>query len=624
MDKKIEMELRLGRLYLDYMNHLLYGGIDWKSFDKKRAELAKSYDSVVGWEYYRVKMTPASLLGEATVGSDLKAVFKKAEPKRFRYKQLKKYLHRYLELAENGGWEKLPAFKPIKAGQSSKVIPSIRRHLAMEGDLGACRGDMQSEVYNECLQEAVKRFKLRHGLKGTSVIDGETRSVLNIPIEEKIRKLRLNLDRIKWLWREEAKVRIELNIAAFRLYFYDGKHLVDTMRVIVGKPDHPTPSFHDIMEYIIVNPYWKIPESIVKKEMLGHLMRDPYYYERRGKILRSSWDENSPRVNPGSVNWAKYRGKKPIPYYFMQLPSSRNALGKIKFLFPNKFSVYIHDTPTKKLFFNNQRTFSHGCMRIQKPRELLKALSLYNDNIHVEEIMSLLTTIRKKTIALKTKVPVDIVYLTAFVDDYGYLNFRNDAYGYDKYQLAHYAYPPVKLKSRQEMYLSEKRIEKSRKTRNVIRSNEPSKQAETEKTGKETKRKEDTTLPQKQEVLKKPDTNSTANKKSKSEKAVSSSPVSTELSAKDKPDIKNPEERSIKKAVQSVEIAEKNSTILPKKKMTQENSEIIKIELSPDSNDKNGTAKTENLKTRNPLACFRDYFFNRNLCFLYKQSTGEI
>ena len=440
LDRKIDLELRMSGLYLEYMRYILYGGIDWAKFDEKRKSLAKLFDSVVGWDYYRPKMTPASLLAEATVSGDLNAAFDKAEPRRFKYRKLKKYLIRYMELANNGGWGKLPRFTLIKPGQSSKAIPAIRRHLAMEGDLGACRGDMASEVYDECLQKAIKKFKLRHGLHGTSIIDTDTRRALSIPVEKKIRMIRLNMDRIKWLWRDEARVRIELNIPAFRLFFYDGKHLVDTMRVIVGKPNHPTPSFHDVMEYLIVNPYWKIPESIVKKEMLGHLIADPYYYERRGKIVRSSWSEDSPRVDPGTVDWSQYRGKKHIPYYFMQLPSSRNALGKIKFLFPNRFSVYIHDTPTKKLFFKNQRAFSHGCMRIQKPREMLKALSLYNDNIDVEEIMSLLTTTKKKTIVLKHKIPVDITYLTAFVDDYGYLNFRRDVYKYDKYQLEHYAY----------------------------------------------------------------------------------------------------------------------------------------------------------------------------------------
>ncbi len=456
LSEKIEMELELSRLYLNYMHYLLYGGIDWPAFDAKRKELEKKYDSKVGWDYYRPKMTPQSLLVEATMSGDLDTAFQKAEPKRFRYARMKRYLLQYLQIAKNGGWKRVPGYKVIKAGQSHPAIPLIRQHLRIEGDLKGCEEPSDPNLYDECLQKAVKRFKLRHGLKGTSTLDSQTRRWLNVPVEKKILLLRLNLDRIKWLWRQEAPIRIELNIPSFRLYFYEGKHLVDTMRVITGKPNHPTPSFHDVMEYIVVNPYWKIPESIVKKEMLSKLIRDPYYFERRGKILKRSWDENSPRVDPGSVNWAQYRGKKHIPYYFMQVPGSSNALGKIKFLFPNGYSVYIHDTPTKKLFFKNERAFSHGCMRIQKPRELLKVLALYNDNIDVDAIMERLGTKEKKTIGLKHKVPVDITYLTAYVDPYGYLNFRKDVYHYDKYQLEHYAYNPNRKKAEEKGKPAEK------------------------------------------------------------------------------------------------------------------------------------------------------------------------
>jgi len=443
LDQKIELELQLSRLYLNYMHYLLYGGIDWPAFDLKRKELEKKYGVKVGWDYYRPKATPASLLVDATMRGRLDTAFDKAEPRRFRFRQLKKELVRYLEIARQGGWKPVPAFKSIQPGQSHPAIPRIREHLRIEGDLRGCESPEDSPVYDACLQSAVKRFKLRHGLKGNAVLDRQARRWLNVSAGRKAELLRLNLDRIKWLWHEEAPIRIELNIPSFRLYFYEGTHLVDTMRVITGRPDHPTPIFHNVMRYIVVNPYWKIPESIVKTEMLKHLIRDPYYYERRGKILKASWDENSARIDPGTVNWAKYRAKdKHIPYYFMQVPGSRNALGKIKFLFPNGYSVYIHDTPTKKLFFRNVRAFSHGCMRIQKPRELLKVLALYNDNIDVEGIMARLGTREKKTIGLKRKVPVDITYLTAYVDPYGYLNFRNDIYHYDKYQLEHYAYNP--------------------------------------------------------------------------------------------------------------------------------------------------------------------------------------
>ncbi len=538
IEDKLNAELSVSRLYLTYLNYILYGGIDWKAFDEKKAELSKKYDAQVGWDRYKPPYTPANLLVDAVLSDDFNSLFKNVEPKRFKYRELKRYLLKYISIRDRGGWPKLPKYRRIKPNQKSSVIPLIRKHLELTGDLQACGLDdidSKSFVYDECLQKAVKRYKIRHGLKGNSTIDKETWRLLNEPVENLVTKIRLNLDRIKWLYRKEAQIRIELNIPAFRLYFYHGKELVNTMRVITGKPDHPTPSFHDTMEYLIVNPYWKIPESIVKQEMLKHLIRDPYYYERRGKHLHASWDEDSPRIDPGSINWSQYRGKKPIPYYFMQVPGTSNALGKIKFLFPNKYSVYIHDTPTKKLFFRNERAFSHGCMRIQKPREMLKTLSLFNDNIDVDELMALLKTKHKKTVVLKNKVAVDITYLTAFVDDYGNLNFRRDVYGYDKYQLKNYKYRTISSNNRANDNLvhSKEKISVNEDKRKTVNKTPAKKRDESKAAVKKSEHIEVTKKPNDKKVVK---STKTDNKKQVIKDVNKSTGNTSKLTGKNNPD----------------------------------------------------------------------------------------
>jgi len=438
------LDMEISKLYLNYSYYKIYGGINWQKFKEKLDELTKKYKIKVGWEYYRPPLSPVDVIAEAVATNSLKEALDSAMPKRFRYKKLEKKLIEYIKLAKKGGWKSIPPYKSVRPNQISPIIPKIRERLKLEDEAKRCPVPDNPNLYDRCLQKAVFRYKVRHGLKANKIIDSSLRRAFNIPISKKIAKMRLNLDRIKWLYRDKEPLRIELNIPSFRLNLYDKDKIITTIRVIVGKPNHPTPIFHNVMRYVVVNPYWKIPESIVKQEMLRHLIKDPYYYERRGKILKESWDENSPRVDPGSVDWKKYLAKdKHIPYYFMQIPGSRNALGKIKFLFPNKYSVYIHDTPTKRLFFRTTRAFSHGCMRIQKPRELLKMLALYNDNIDVEDIMEKLGTTEKETIALKKTVPVDITYLTAFVDDYGNLHFRKDIYNYDKYQFDEYKYPEL-------------------------------------------------------------------------------------------------------------------------------------------------------------------------------------
>ena len=432
-------ELKLMKLYKSYMDYLIKGGINWKNFDKDIARLKKKYNYNVGWERATPPYSSKKILTNAILSNTFGDAFTKVEPKRFKYKKLKKYLARYIAIKNSGGWPIVKSAGTLKVGSSSAAIPKIRKRLKIVGDLGNCGTSMDSTIYDKCMAKAVKRFRLRHGLKASSVIDKSTRRELAKPVSYYIRKMRLNLDRIKWIKRDEARVRIELNIPAFRLYLYDGKGLVTTMRVITGKPDHPTPIFSDVMTTVVVNPYWRIPESIVRNEMLKHLIKDPHHYERQHKYLYKGWGPNSEKINPATVNWKQYKGnKKHIPYHFMQEPGSRNALGKIKFLFPNKYSVYIHDTPGKRYFFRDVRAFSHGCMRIQKPRELLEALALYNSNLNVDSIMKRLGTNDNEQIGLRRRIPVDIVYLTSFVDDYGNLHFRRDIYGYDRMQLKGY------------------------------------------------------------------------------------------------------------------------------------------------------------------------------------------
>jgi murein L,D-transpeptidase YcbB/YkuD len=447
MANKVALELAMSKLYSHYARYRIYGGINWAPFKHKLNELTKDYKIRVGWVKYAPPLTPADVLGRALSEGDLKNAFEEADPTRFQYGRLKKYLIRYIDIAKHGGWPRLPRSGTLKPGKTNaKTVPLIRKHLSMTGDLQGCAEPMNSPKYDPCLVKAVKKFQLRHGLKGNGVIGKATRRALNQTVTDAIQKIRLNLDRIKWLSREKKPERIELNIPSFRLNFFAGNKLVTTIRVVTGRPNHPTPIFHNKMKYIVVNPWWKIPESIVRHEMLPRLIKDPYHYEAQGKELHESWDESSPRIDPGTVNWSKYRGNnKPIPYHFMQVPSRHNALGKIKFLFPNGYQVYIHDTPSKSLFFRNVRAFSHGCMRIQKPRELLESLALFNSNIDVDAVMKQLEGTQKETISLNHSVPIDITYLTAFVDPYGYLNFRKDIYHYDKYQLKDYATKCVSL-----------------------------------------------------------------------------------------------------------------------------------------------------------------------------------
>lgn len=290
-------------------------------------------------------------------------------------------------------------------------------------------------MYDTCLQKAVKHFQARNGLKTDGVVGPGTLRVINISVDERITTIRLNLDRLKWLNERQEKRHVIINIPDFQLYFEEDGALIQTMRVITGTPKHPTPIFSDMVEHIVLNPHWNVPKSIIQKEMIPKLLRNPNAMSRQRIEVYTGWGRDAEKVNPASINWSQYRYSKHMPYRFAQTPGTHNALGKVKFLFPNKFSVYMHDTPTKHLFKKDKRAFSHGCIRLQKPRELLQTFTTFNSHINFEKAQTTLKGKKKKYFNLTEKVPVDVIYLTAWVDYDGKLQFRNDVYGYDEMQL---------------------------------------------------------------------------------------------------------------------------------------------------------------------------------------------
>ena len=430
----VSLEFKISQLYREYTDYAYLGSINWGAFNARISNL-KVNDVSTEWVLHRPEMDPASMVEKAMFGGSLKNELQKAIPSAYHYKALRKELVKYMHIKDNGGWNKVLLSKSLKPGRRSKGVPSLRERLRITGDYVACNEDEEGDIYNQCLQDAVKHFQLRNGLEDDAVVGEGTRKVLNVSVDQRIETIRLNLDRIKWLNPRHSKRHIIINIPAFKLYFEENGKLIQTMRVITGKPNHPTPIFSDTVEYIVLNPYWNIPKSIIQKEMIPKLMRNPNAMARRGIEIRSNWGKNSQKISGGSVNWSKYRYSKTVPFHFAQVPGYKNALGKVKFLFPNKFSVYMHDTPTKHLFKKNKRAFSHGCIRLQKPRELLRTFSEFNDNIDFDKSQHILEGKKRTYITLKEKVPVDVIYLTAWVDYDGHIQFRNDIYKYDKMQM---------------------------------------------------------------------------------------------------------------------------------------------------------------------------------------------
>jgi murein L,D-transpeptidase YcbB/YkuD len=424
----IKREFEIAKLYQDYMGYLLYGAIDWKRF---KHQLRRKYKHGV-WDVHEVLLSPELLLVESVQKGTLNHAFEKAKPKFPRYDHLVNALQKYKKIADAGGWPALPDFKDLKPGMSSPVVPLLRERLQIEGDSTPCPGvDANSTKYDDCLLKAVKKFQARHGLEAEGYIGKKTRKALAETARHKYVRLRLSIARMKWLKRDSNRYHVVANIPDFTITVYDGWEVMEKMRVVTGRKGHETPVFYNKVKRIVLNPYWRIPPSIIRHETLPKLKRDPGYTQKKHIEIHTGYSEHSPEVNPYKVNWHKY-GRKLPPYKFMQSPGKQNALGKVKFLFPNKYSVYMHDTPEKALFSRDVRAFSHGCVRLHRPFDMLKTFSEIDPKIDYAKAQKILETNKKTPVRLSHYVPIDIIYISAWVDENGDVQFRDDIYGYDK------------------------------------------------------------------------------------------------------------------------------------------------------------------------------------------------
>ena len=431
----VDLEFKLSQLYKGYADYTLYGSINWGAFQARLSNL-RVEAITAGWVTHKPTVSPLQLIENATLGGSLETAFSQAEPSKYRYKALKKALNKYVAIKENGGWFPVTLKSTLKPEKSHDSIPFIRERLRATGDYKTCEESTDDELlYDACLKKAVIHFQKRNGLVAKGEIGKNTRVALNKTVEEHITIMKINLDRIKWLNERNGKRHVIINIPAFRLYFEEDGKLRQTMKVIVGKRKNPTPVFSNRVKTIVLNPYWNVPKSIIQKEMIPKLLRNPNAMAKKGIEIHTGWGKDARKISGGSIDWRQYRYSKHMPFRFAQVPGRKNALGKVKFLFPNPFTVYMHDTPTKSLFNKNVRAFSHGCIRLDKPIELLKTFSTFNENVDFEKSQKRLKGKRRAYLSLDSTVPIDVVYLTAWVDYDGVLQFRNDIYGYDKMQI---------------------------------------------------------------------------------------------------------------------------------------------------------------------------------------------
>lgn len=403
-------ERQLDSTLLRYARDLLQGRLDPQEIHP-------------GWDAARRARDLAPLLERAIERNQIEAALEALAPAQRGYKALVAALARYRAIADKGGWPQLQAPPPGRsiAGADRELLA---RRLDAEDDLGFTNWRLLGTDAD--LLAALRRFQRRHGLRDHGALDDRTLLALNAPAAERVRQIELNLERWRWLPDDFGARYILVNIPDFTLQAIEGGGVRMAMRAVVGKQAEPTPILSDQMTQVVFSPFWNVPERIAREEVLPALRKDPSYLESQNiQLLRVG--AQAPRaldLERGSMQGLAFR----------QRPGSGNVMGDVKFAFPNRFDVYLHDTPDAASFYAAQPAFSHGCIRVERPAALAQYVLGHSSYWTGERIRAAMSSGRERAVPLAVPLPVHIVYWTAWVEEDGAVNFRDDVYGYDKAQ----------------------------------------------------------------------------------------------------------------------------------------------------------------------------------------------
>ena len=354
------------------------------------------------------------------------------QPPSQRYAALRSVLAKYRALAAKGGWRTVPLGESIRPGMTDPRIPAIRARLSITDGASNEVGATQTQLYGNALLEAVKRFQARQGLDADGVIGSTTIVAMNVPIQERINSIILAMERLRWMPENLGQQYLIVNIAGFELRRVNAGKVEERMAVVVGKPYHRTPVFSDRIRFLEFNPYWNVPPDIAVNEELPILRRNPAGLSAQGfEVVRGNQV-----TDPSSVDWSNV-GPGHFPYQLRQRPGPNNALGRVKFMFPNSHNVYLHDSPAHSLFERTVRAFSHGCIRLSRPLDLAEQVLRVGgvQGWTKDRINNVVASTKTTVVNLREPLPVHITYLTAWADD-GAANFRQDIYGHDAKLLA--------------------------------------------------------------------------------------------------------------------------------------------------------------------------------------------
>jgi murein L,D-transpeptidase YcbB/YkuD len=409
-----EAEFAATMTIIRYANHLAAGRIRPRSLSRHVTREPE-------------KPEPGDILEKLSTATDMGAALRAYEPKHEQYWALKRKLAELMAKTDEADQPEIPGGRVLRHGSHDPRVVLLRERLGVEVVDG---GD--PELFDRPLLNAVKAFQRKNALGADGIVGRGTLSVLNRDNRAStISVISANIERWRWMPRTLGEFHVAVNIPEFTVRVNRAGKTVHSTRVVVGKRSNPTPVFSDEMEHLIVNPYWNVPSSILSNEMLPDIMIDPTgYFSRHGyEVLARGYGQRGMRpVHPEMVDWFTVDPKSVL---VRQRPGKRNALGRIKFMFPNRHAVYLHDTPSKNLFERNSRAFSHGCVRVKDPLAFADAI-LVNEPEWNSKRLKRMFGGRERKVDLSTHIPVHLTYFTASVGADGTIDMFGDIYGYDR------------------------------------------------------------------------------------------------------------------------------------------------------------------------------------------------
>lgn len=417
---RVDLDLLLTDALVRLGYHMRYGKVDPVALDPD-------------WNFRREDdADPVAILEAAFMAADLRDFVKDETPQLPYYHRLKGALARYHAIQAAGGWPQIPAGPALRPGMDDARIPALRARLVASGDLPATPEPPAAGHFDPGLEQAVRRFQHRHGLDADGVVGRQTLAAMNVPVGRRIDQIRVNMERARWVSRDLPEESLLVDIAGFRARLIRADRTLWDSRAQVGRAYRRTPVFRDQIRYIVLNPTWTVPPTILAQDILPKVRKDPAYLDRmRLRVL----DRKGQPVDPNSVDWGRLSADR-FPYVLRQDPGPNNALGRIKFMFPNPHLVYLHDTPHKALFEHSKRTFSSGCIRVERPFALAELLLDDPQRWSREKILEAIEAGNTQTVRLPRPIDILLLYWTVEVSPDGVVEFRPDVYGRDARVLA--------------------------------------------------------------------------------------------------------------------------------------------------------------------------------------------